>query len=114
MRYQQSSEDLSFRDEVRAFLDDKLTADLRRAGRLSTSAYADRDTMKTWHAILYAQGWVAPSWPVEYGGCGWSPIRRYIFASELAAADAPPLSPMGLSMCGPMLIGCGTEEQKAY
>ena len=114
MEYQQSRQDALFREEVRDFLNEKLTADLRRASRLSTSVYADAGTMKAWHAILYAKGWVAPSWPVEHGGCGWSPVRRYIFASELAAADAPPLSPMGLGMCGPMLIGCGTEEQKAF
>jgi alkylation response protein AidB-like acyl-CoA dehydrogenase len=40
--------------------------------------------------------------------------QRYIFASELAAADAPPLSPMGIGMCGPVLIGHGTAEQKAH
>src|SRR5437016_1502075 len=98
MHFEQSREDVAFREEVRAFLDEKLTPELRRAGRLATSVYADRQTMKQWHTILYAKGWVAPSWPVEYGGCGWSPIRRYILASELARADAPPLSPMGLSM----------------
>jgi len=108
------SDDNRFRDEIRAFLDEALTPDLRRAGRLATSVYADRDTMRQWHTILYRKGWVAPSWPVEYGGCGWSAARRYIFQSELAAADAPPLSPMGLSMCGPVLIGHGNAEQKAF
>lgn len=108
------SDDNRFRDEIRAFLDEALTPDLRRAGRLSTSVYADRDTMRQWHTILYRKGWVAPSWPVEYGGCGWSAARRYIFQSELAAADAPALSPMGLSMCGPVLIGHGNAEQKAF
>jgi alkylation response protein AidB-like acyl-CoA dehydrogenase len=107
-------DDLRFRDEVRTFLDEKLTPDLRRAGRLMTSVYADRDTMRAWQSILYAQGWVAPAWPEEYGGCGWSPVRRYIFATELAMADAPALSPMGLSMCGPVLIGHGSIEQKAF
>jgi alkylation response protein AidB-like acyl-CoA dehydrogenase len=103
-----------FRDEVRAFLDEALTPDLRRAGRLATSVYADRDTMRQWHTILYRKGWVAPAWPVEHGGCGWSAARRYAFQSELAAADAPALSPMGLSMCGPVLIGHGNAEQKAF
>ena len=106
--------DNQFRNEVRAFLNDALTPGLRRAGRLATSVYADRDTMRQWHTILYRKGWVAPSWPVEYGGCGWSAAQRYIFQSELAAADAPALSPMGLSMCGPVLIGHGNAEQKAF
>jgi alkylation response protein AidB-like acyl-CoA dehydrogenase len=108
------SDDLSFRDEVRAFLDEKLTPDLRRAGRLMTSVYADGETMRHWQFILHAKGWVAPAWPVEYGGCGWSPVRRYIFSTELASADAPALSPMGLSMCGPVLIGHGSDAQKSF
>ncbi len=36
-----SETDLAFRDEVRTFLDDKLTPELRRAGQLMTSVYAD-------------------------------------------------------------------------
>lgn len=108
------AEDAAFRDEVRAFLDENLNERLREAGRLSTSVYADRETMREWHGILYRKGWVAPSWPVEYGGCDWSVTQHYIFSTELARASAPGLSPMGLAMCGPVLIGHGTPEQKAF
>jgi alkylation response protein AidB-like acyl-CoA dehydrogenase len=108
-----SADDLAFRDEVREFLEDVLTPDLRRAGRTMTSVYADPAISLAWQRILHAKGWVAPAWPVEYGGCGWSIVRRAIFATELALAGAPPLSPMGLGMCGPVLIGHGTPEQKA-
>lgn len=109
-----SATDAAFRDEVRSFLDEELTPDLRAVGRRMTSVYADYDTTMAWHKKLYKKGWVAPAWPVEYGGCDWSVIQHYIFSSELAAAGAPPLSPMGLGMCGPVLIGYGTPEQKAY
>jgi hypothetical protein len=40
MHSEQSREDIAFREEVRAFLDDKLTADLRRAGRHATPSRA--------------------------------------------------------------------------
>ncbi|WP_309646271.1 acyl-CoA dehydrogenase family protein [Phenylobacterium sp.] len=109
-----SPEDLAFRDEVRDFLDAELSPEMRRAARLMTSVYAPHDLGMAWQAILHARGWAAPAWPVEYGGCGWSAAQRYIFASEMAAAGAPPLSPMGIGMCGPVLIGHGTTEQKAY
>jgi len=108
-----NADDLRFRDEVRAFLDTALTPALRATARGLTSVYADRDTAIAWQRILHARGWAAPAWPVEHGGCGWPATRRYIFASELAAAGAPPLSPMGLGMCGPVLIGHGTAAQKA-
>ena len=41
-------EDEAFRDEVRRFLDDKLTGDLRETGRLMTSVYADYETAMRW------------------------------------------------------------------
>ncbi len=102
-----------FRDAVRSFLNDKLTPDLRAYARKMTSVYSDKPTALAWQAILYKQGWAAPSWPVEHGGCDWSVAEHFIFATELARADAPGLSPMGLAMCGPALIGHGTPAQKA-
>ena len=109
-----SAADTRFRGEVQEFLAAELTPDLRRAGRSLTSVYADYDVGMKWQRILHRKGWLAPAWPVEYGGCGWSVAQRYIFASELAAAGAPPTSPMGIGMCGPVLIGHGTVAQKAH
>ncbi|MFC3068578.1 acyl-CoA dehydrogenase family protein [Phenylobacterium soli] len=108
-----SAEDARFRDEVRAFLDAELTPELRRAGRGMTSVYADPEISLAWQRILHRKGWVAPAWPKAFGGCEWSVAQRYIFAGELAAAGAPPLSPMGLGMCGPVLIAHGTPAQQA-
>lgn len=108
------AEELAFRDEVRDFLATHLTDDLRAAGRLATSVFADPERAMAWQRILHARGWAAPHWPREYGGAGWSVSQRAIFTEELVRAEAPPLIPMGLLMCGPMLIGCGNEEQKAY
>lgn len=113
MKLAWSDDDARFADEVRAFLDESLTPELRSAGSRMTSVYADHETGMAWQKILHCKGWVAPAWPVEHGGCDWSITRRYIFASELAKAGAPPVSPMGIGMCGPVLIGYGTDEQKA-
>ena len=109
-----SPQDLAFRDEVRAFLDEKLTDDLRRAGRLMTSVYADHEASMAWQAILHERGWAAPHWPVEYGGCDWTLTQHYIFGRECALAGAPPLSPMGISMVAHAIIAFGTPEQKNY
>jgi alkylation response protein AidB-like acyl-CoA dehydrogenase len=108
-----SAADSRFREEVRDFLAERLTADLRRVGQRLTSVYATYEVGMAWQKILHAKGWVAPAWPVEWGGCDWSVAQHYIFASELSAAGAPPLSPMGIGMCGPVLIGYGTPAQKA-
>ncbi len=107
-------EELAFRDDVRAFLDEALTPQLREAGRRSTSVFTDRDFSMPWQKILHAQGWAAPSWPVEFGGTGWNDMQRYIFQAECARAGAPGLAPMGLRMVAPAIMGYGSEEQKAY
>ena len=56
-----SATDLAFRDEVRTFLAEKLTPELRRAGQLMTSVYADHDASMEWQRILHEQGWAAPA-----------------------------------------------------
>jgi len=98
---------------VRAFLDAELTEDLRLAGRLCAGVYCDRPPAQKWLSILNRRGWAVPNWPLEYGGCDWSVVQRYIFASELVAADAPPVTPNATGMLGPVLIAFGTPEQKA-
>lgn len=114
MQLKWSAADLAFRDEVRAFLDAELTPELRETTQKMTSVYAPPAIALEWQRRLLARGWVAPNWPTEHGGAGWSQVQSYIFTHECAAADAPPLSPMGLGMCGPVLLGHGTEAQKAH
>ena len=104
----------AFREEVRDFLAEKLTADLRSYAQRMTSVYATKPIAMEWQRILVKQGWAAPSWPVEYGGTNWSVAQRYIFDVEMARAGAPPLSPMGIGMCGPALIGHGSKAQKDH
>lgn len=114
MSHSLSTADAAFRDEVRTFLADHLTPEIRRAGSRMTSVYADHKAQMAWQANLHERGWAAPSWPVEHGGAGWTPVQKHIFARERVAAGAPPLSPMGIGMVGPAILGFGTDEQKAY
>jgi acyl-CoA dehydrogenase len=114
MNLELRDEDLSFRDEVRAFLDANLTPELRVAAARTTSVFSDPQYSLPWQRILHARGWAAPSWPVEYGGPGWNEVQRSIFAAECARAGAPGLAPMGLKMAGPVIMGYGTQEQKAH
>jgi alkylation response protein AidB-like acyl-CoA dehydrogenase len=104
----------AFRQEVRAFLDEKLTPELRAITARQAGVFAEGELNRRWQAILYERGWVAPSWPKEHGGPGWSPMQRHIFADECAKADAPVLAGMGLQLCGPVLMGYGTPEQRAF
>lgn len=104
----------AFRAEIRAFLDAELTPELRARTAWETGAFARRDLSDAWNARLATKGWVAPAWPVEHGGPGWTPGQRQVLEAELAAVSAPRLPAMGLQMVAPVLMRFGTEEQKAH
>jgi hypothetical protein len=104
-------EELAFRDEVRAFIADNYPASLR--GKQDEGEELAKADFLAWHRILAAKGWVAPAWPKEYGGPGWTATQRYIFSEELARADTVPILPFGINMVGPVIYTFGTPEQKA-
>jgi len=109
-----SSKERAFQEEVRNFFETRLTPEIRESGSLMTSVYSDHEASLGWQQVLVTQGWAAPAWPTEYGGCGWTVAQHYIFARERARAGAPPLSPMGIQMCAPALIQFGTPVQKGF
>jgi alkylation response protein AidB-like acyl-CoA dehydrogenase len=105
-----SPEELAFRDQVRTWLQSNLPRDLKE--KVASYAHLSKEDLLRWHRILAKQGWVAPAWPKEWGGTGWSLVQRYIFEEELGYAGGPMLIPFGLSMCAPVLLRFGTEAQK--
>jgi alkylation response protein AidB-like acyl-CoA dehydrogenase len=107
-----SDEDLTFRDEVRAFLDEKLTKELSDKIRLGGDL--TKADMEGWHATLNAQGWLAPNWPKKFGGSEWGAVQRHIFDDECARAHAPRTVPFGLSMLAPVLQKFGSQEQNDH
>jgi len=105
-----SKAELKFRDEVRGWLKDNLPADLR--DKVAAHKELGREDLLGWHRILAKKGWVAPSWPKEWGGPGWNIVQRFLFEEECGFAGTPPLIPFGLTMCAPVLMHFGTEAQK--
>ena len=105
-----SSEELAFQEEVRAFFRDEYPEDLRQK-RDKGMELAPDDQIR-WQQLLNKKGWAGINWPVEYGGTGWTPVQKYIYATEEANANAPLVVPFGLSMVGPVIYTFGNEEQK--
>ncbi|EIF44592.1 MAG: alkylation response protein AidB-like acyl-CoA dehydrogenase [Zhongshania aliphaticivorans] len=105
-----SADELAFQSEVRSFMRDNYSADL--AARIH---HPDtfRDASVEWQKCLDNKGWAAHGWPVEHGGQPWSATQKYIYSTELAAAGAPDVVPMGIKMVAPVLYSYGSEEQKA-
>lgn len=111
MHIELSAADKTFRAEVREFIAARLPSDIRR--RVEGGLALGREDYVTWHRILHEKGWAAPAWPRQHGGPGWTPVQRYVFDSEIAAADAPRVMPFGVSMVGPVIFTFGDDAQKA-
>jgi alkylation response protein AidB-like acyl-CoA dehydrogenase len=104
MDFQLTPEEEAFRDEVRAFLDENLSAKARKK----------KDFAQTWNKKIREKRWVGFSWPKEVGGGGGSIMEQVILKDEMARRKAPALGTcfMGLAWVGPSIIQYGTEEQK--
>jgi acyl-CoA dehydrogenase len=107
---------MSFRDEVRATLADRLEP--RRDDATRSVLGAGNDDLQAGRRYLQAlegTGLAVPTWPREYGGLGASPADTAIVRAELAAFDVPDLYPylVGLELVGPTLLTHGSPEQCA-
>ncbi len=111
MQLEFSPEELAFQQEARTFIAENYPEKLRSVQ--DEGHDLSKEDFLSWHRILAKKGWIAPAWPVEYGGTGWTPTQRFIWSEELAHADCVGTMPFGLSMVGPVIYTFGTPEQKA-
>jgi len=105
-----SPEDLAFKAQARAFIADSYPKSLR--DKQARGEEFGKEDYLAWHRVLAKQGWIAPSWPKEYGGTDWTPTQKYIWSEEQARADTLAILPFGVSMLAPVVYTFGTEEQK--
>lgn len=109
-----SPQDATFRDEVRAFLQDHLPEEVKAGGAATPSVFVEPEIGQAWNAVLHKQGWLGYQWPAAHGGTGWTPIQRYLFEKECARAGAPNLTVLGLKLLAPVIYTFGTEQQKSH
>ena len=104
MDFKLTTEEETFRDEVRDFVKEHLSEDARKAPGF----------IGNWLQAVRAKRWVGFSWSVAVGGGGGSIMEQVILKDEMAQRKAPALGScfMGLAWVGPSLIEYGTEEQK--
>ena len=100
-----------FSADVQEFIAKNLTPDLTKAASLGFGI--SRADGERWHKAVYNQGWIAPDWPVEHGGTGWTLRQKQIYSNATALAGAPMIMPFGIDMVGPVLYSFGNSEQKA-
>lgn len=101
----------AFETEVQSFIAEHLTPDLNKAAALGFGI--SRADGERWHKAVYNKGWIAPDWPVEQGGTGWTLRQKQIYSNAMALAGAPMIMPFGIDMVGPVLYTFGNDAQKA-
>jgi alkylation response protein AidB-like acyl-CoA dehydrogenase len=106
-----TAEDIAFRAEARAFIAENYPAELR--GKQDEGDDLSKEDFLAWHKILAKKGWIAPAWPVEYGGTGWNATQRYIWSEETAREECIRIMPFGVTMVAPVIYTFGTPAQKA-
>jgi hypothetical protein len=109
MQLNLSSDDAAFRDEVRAFIAENYPQEMRVP---NPETDLTKQQSLLWHRILHKKGWVAPLWPKEYGGPGWSLTRRFIWEQETSRAGTLPPLAFGVTMVAPVIYTFGTDAQK--
>ncbi len=105
-----TSEEIGFRDEVRAFMRDQVPEATRR--KMIDGRRLAKDDLVEWQRILNKKGWAVPHWPQQWGGTGWNSVRLYIFRDEMQQTPAPEPLAFGVNMVGPVIIAFGNEAQK--
>jgi hypothetical protein len=105
----------AYREKVQAFLAEKLPTNWKGTGTLGRDELAEFVT--SWRDTLYEANFLAPGWPVEYGGGGLSATEQVILAEEFARAGVPTGGPndgFSIQMLGNTLLMWGTDDQKQH
>ncbi|USG61817.1 acyl-CoA dehydrogenase family protein [Sneathiella marina] len=105
-----NEDDVAFQQEVREFLATSLPQDVKE--RADRGLHPTKEGQVRWQKILNEKGWMAPNWPVEYGGTDWTITQKYIVAHEMGSVAAPQPMAFGVSMVGPVIYTFGNQEQK--
>ena len=95
----------AYRARVKTFLAEKLPSDWTGLGTLPVDEV--QRFVKAWRVTLYEAGYLAPGWPVEYGGGGLSALEQVVLAEEFAIAGVPtgvPNDGFGIQMLGNTLL----------
>lgn len=105
----------AYREKVQAFLAEKLPSNWEGTGALEGDEL--ESFVSEWRKVLHEANYLAPGWPVEYGGAGLSATEQVILAQEFTKAGVPSGGPndvFNIQMLGNTLLMWGTEEQKKH
>jgi len=111
MKFALSPADNAFRDEIRTWIRDEF-GEAWDGGTLVSQEEIYEAGYAT-NKKLASKGWLAMSWPKEYGGGGATYWQQLIFNEEMAYHRVPFGGAVGIGFAGPTIMIYGTPEQKA-
>jgi alkylation response protein AidB-like acyl-CoA dehydrogenase len=106
----------AFRVRIRKVISDNLPTGWRGIGAIEHRAEADQ-FVSSWRQVLFDNGLLGVSWPIEYGGAGFSKLEQVVLVEEMARVGVPAMGYndlFGIKMLGNTLLRWGTEEQKSF
>ncbi len=111
MKLEYTSEQQSFRAEVRAWMEANVPPHPLPSFDLTTEGF---EAHRMWERKLNEGRWGMVTWPEELGGRNLDYTRWLIFEEEYYRAKAPTrVNQNGIFLLGPTLMEFGTPEQKA-
>lgn len=110
MDFSLSPEQEAFKQEVRRFVGEHLTPELR--AEVEREQYSIGPLGKQFLKLMGRQRWLGIGWPREYGGQGRGAIEQWLFLEEMAAENLP-TGALTLSSAGPTLMRVGSEQLKS-
>lgn len=110
MQLELTPEDEAFREEIRAFFTTKVPEEIRHA--VANGRELSKAQIVEAQQVLNAAGLAVPHWPEEWGGRGWSDLRRHLYLEEMFRACVPAPLVFNVNMIGPVIAHFGTQEQK--
>lgn len=103
-------DELAFRAEIRAFLNDEMQGVPNHI-----KARSWMGTSEAFSKSLAKKGWLGLTIPKEYGGSGKGFFSRFVLSEELLIAGAPVASHwIADRQSGPLILNFGTEEQRRF
>ena len=105
-------ENEAFRHEVRRFIAEHVTPDLRDELTRRRREGPGPLTRELFRKLADKQ-WIGMSWPKEYGGQERDPVDQYLFEEEFVRARVP-LEIGNIIEQAPAIMMAGTDEQKRH
>ena len=109
MDFRYTPEQERFRVQIRAFLAEHVSEELRH--EIATSGHSPGPLGKAFLRLLGERGWLGVGWPREYGGQGRSMIEQTIFYHELDLQDIH-YGNLTITSLAMALMKLASEEQR--